>query len=351
MAHTLAIIGFGGMGGYHFEKVTELVEGIRVKGAYDIQPDIQQKIADKGLVSYPTLEALLEDPEVDLVTVATPNNFHKDLVIRALRSGKNVVCEKPVAMNAAELEEMIAVAKETGKLFSIHQNRRWDRDYNIIKRLVKDNTIGQPYFIESRVQGSRKGMFGWRKYKINGGGMLLDWGVHLIDQVMDLIDSPVVSVDGHLQSVFTDEVDDNIKAFLRFENGTSALIEVSTNCFINLPRWHVSCEDGTAVVEDWACHSRMVQLATDEEMEWTDDIVYTEAGPTRTMAPRPAETTRELPLPDVHPQWTDYYCNIVDVIDGKAELIVKPEQALRVMKVIDLLFASEQQKTGISCRI
>ena len=102
-----------------------------------------------------------------------------------------------------------------------------------------------------------------------------------------MTDSPVVSVDAHLLSVFTPEVEDNIKILLRFENGLSALCEMSTNCFVNLPRWHVSGTDGTAVVEGWGCHGKIVKLDTDEKMEWADDIVYTEAGPTRTMAPRP----------------------------------------------------------------
>ena len=138
-----------------------------------------------------------------MVTIAVPNNFHKELAIQCLRAGKNVVCEKPVTMNAAELEEIMAVSKETGKLFSVHQNRRWDKDYRIIKKIIEDGTLGAPYFIESRVQGSRGAMYGWRGYKVNGGGMVLDWGVHLLDQMMDMIDSPVVSVDAHLQTVFS----------------------------------------------------------------------------------------------------------------------------------------------------
>ena len=254
-------------------------------------------------------------------------------------------------MNAAELEEIMAVARETGKLFSIHQNRRWDKDYRIVKEILDSGVIGKPYFIESRVQGSRGSMFGWRNHKVNGGGMLLDWGVHLIDQMMNMIDSPVVSVCAHLQKVFGSDVDDNIKVFLRFENGVSATCEMVTNCFYELPRWRVSCLDGTAVVADWSCKGKMVQLNTDAEMAWDDEIVYTEAGPTRTMAPRPKTSLKELPLPEVQTDWTDYYKNILAVLDGEAELIVKPEQALRVMKVIDLLFKSEEEGTGFACRI
>jgi len=351
MKHTLAIIGFGGMGGWHARNVAEKVPEIAVKGAYDIREEARQKAAEAGLHAYQSLDELLSDPQVDLVTVATPNNFHRDLAIRALRAGKNVISEKPVTLNSKELEEIIAVSKETGKLFSVHQNRRWDKDYVIVKEILQKGELGRPYFIESRVQGSRRAMHGWRGYKLNGGGMVLDWGVHLLDQMLMMVGSPVVSIDAHLFSVYSQEVDDNMKVFLRFENGVSSLIEVSTNCLINLPRWHVSLSDGTAVVENWKCEGRRVQINTDSEMTWADDIVYTEAGPTRTMAPRPAQTTMERPLPEVKSDWSDYYKNIAAVLDSKAELIVKPEQCLRVMRVIDKVFESQEKGVGISCRI
>lgn len=350
--HVMAIIGFGGMGGWHAENVALRLEGVvDVKGIYDVREEACEKAREKGLHVYASAQEILDDESVDLVTVATPNNFHKEYVIRCLKAGKNVVCEKPVAMNATELTEMIAAARESGKIFSVHQNRRWDKDYVIVKNLIDSGDIGTPTFIESRVQGSRRAMYGWRGHKVNGGGMVLDWGVHLIDQIMDLIDSPVVSVDAHLMSLYSDEVDDNIKIFLRFENGVSAICEMTTNCLINQSRWHVSCSDGTAMIEDWSCKGRVVKLNTDAQMAWSDDIVYTEAGPTRTMAPRPAHTTQELPLPEVTTEWTDYYKNITAAIDGVEALIVKPEQALRVMRVVDTVFEASRIGHGVNCYI
>ncbi len=198
MEHKLAIIGFGGMGGWHFQNIRDKVKVITVKGVWDIRKKALDKAKEQGLYAYSGLGELLNDSEVDIVTVATPNDFHKQLVISCLEAGKNVVCEKPVALNANELTEMMDAAKRSGKLFSIRQNRRWNKDYRIIKKIVDSGTLGKPYFIESRVQGSRGAMHGWRGHKINGGGMLLDWGVHLIDQLMNMIDSPVVC--GHTSS-------------------------------------------------------------------------------------------------------------------------------------------------------
>lgn len=349
--HTAAIIGFGGMGGYHYTSIRDRVPELCVKGIYDIREEMRLKAAEQGLLAYRTAAELLDDKEVELVILAVPNNFHKGYAIDCLRAGKNVICEKPVTLNAAELEEIQAAAAETGKIFTVHQNRRWDRDYRIVRQALAEGNLGQPYFIESRVQGSRGAMFGWRGYKVNGGGMLYDWGVHLIDQLLDLISSPVISVNAHLFSVFTEEVDDNCKILLRFENGISALAEFSTNCFINHPRWHVSCENGTLVVEDWECNGKIVQLSENGEMAWENDIVYTAAGPTRTMAPRPAHTTRQLPLPAVDTDWIEYYRNIVRAMEGEEEPIVKIGQCLRVMKVIDLAFASQEQGVGLACHI
>ncbi len=350
MRHQWAVIGFGGMGSWHAKNIAEHIPEIQVAGAYDIRPEVYAGLLP-GMKGYSTLQELLDDKDVDIVTIATPNNFHKELAIACLTAGKNVVCEKPVAMNAAELEEMIAAARAAGRLFSVHQNRRWDRDYLTVRAAVDGGDLGKLYAIESRVQGSRRTMHGWRGHKVNGGGMIYDWGIHLFDQLLDWIKSPVVSVNCHAFSVFTQEVDDNFKATLRFENGVSALVEVATNCFINLPRWHVCCEEGTLEVRDWSCEGKIVKLSTDAEMAWDDEIVYTDAGPTRTMAPRPKHTLQELPLPVVRGDWADYYHNIVNVLDSGAELIVRPEQSLRVMRLVDAMFKSAQSGQSVACRI
>ena len=351
MKHQLGIIGYGGMGDWHYNNISERIPGITVKGVYDIREEANEKAKQNNLHVYETLDDLLRDDEIDIVTIATPNDFHKDLAIKCLEHGKNVICEKPVTMNAAELEAIIKVSNQTGKLFSVHQNRRWDRDYQIIKKILADKTIGDPYFIESRVLGSRGALHGWRGYAVNGGGMVYDWGVHLFDQLLDLIHSPVVSVSAHLASVFSAEVDDNFKALIQFENGISACVEVSTNCFIPQPRWHVSGHDGTAVINNWECDGKIVKLATDKTLKWENDIVYTAAGPTRTMAPRPDETTMQLDLPTVATDWSDYYNNIIDVLNNGAELIVKPGQSLRVMYLIDLIFESVKIGNPLKCRI
>ncbi len=349
MSIKMGIIGFGGMGAYHYQNIRDRIDCIDVKGVFDLLPERCELAAQNGLVVYPTREALLADEEIELVLVATPNNFHKPISIAALEAGKHVVCEKPVMMNLAELQEVLEVSRRTGKLFTVHQNRRWDKDFVIIKNVYDTKRLGTPYFVESRVQGSKRVLSGWRGRKENGGGMLLDWGIHLLDQLMWMDKNPVVEVKAELFEIYSEGVDDNCKLYVKFEDGLWAMIEVSTNCFVLQPRWHMSLTDGTVVVNDWACNGKMVELADDKDLGWTSEIVYTEAGPTRTMAPRPRETTRELPLPEVHTDWCDFYKNVAASIRGEASLIVTPEEEIRLMTVVDLLFRSAEEHRSIKC--
>ena len=125
-----AVIGYGGMGSWHAKKIKEeMGEYAEVVGVFDINPERKNLADERGVHFFSSREELLSDERIDLVTIATPNDVHKEIAIDAMRHGKNVISEKPVTICTADLEEMIACAKETGKLFTVHQNRRWDEDY------------------------------------------------------------------------------------------------------------------------------------------------------------------------------------------------------------------------------
>jgi predicted dehydrogenase len=351
MAHKMAIIGYGGMAGYHHENIAKSFPELEIAGIYDIRDEAKQKAREKGLNVYDSPEKLYADKSVELVLVATPNNFHKPYAIACLQSGKNVISEKPVTLDSKELEDIIKVSKDTGKFFTVHQNRRWDSDFVTAKKIFADGLLHKPYVIESRVQGSRQALHGWRGWKQNGGGMVYDWGIHLIDQMLNFFPQKVVSVNAILHKVFAPEVDDTFTASFRFEDGLHYIVNIAMNCFIIQPRWHICAEDGTAIIQNWDCEGKIVKLADSKDLGWVENIVYTSAGPTRSMAPRPKETTEELPLPKVSYEWTDYYKNIIASLEGKAKPIVTTDQALRVMKLIDTVFESDQKKCGIACSI
>ncbi len=352
MEHKIGFIGFGGMAKHHYDRLSEY-NRVTVKGIYDIDPQVMANAEKEGIMTYPSKEALLADPELDMVLVATTNEVHKDIAIEAMAAGKNVICEKPVTLSSAELEEIMAAAKKYNKVFTIDQNRRTNKDFVLMKRKVEEGLIGKPYVIESRVEGSRGMPKGWRTLKELGGGMMLDWGVHLIDQLMYMIDEKVTNVFCKMYRIQYPEVDDNFRLTMTFESGLTAHIEVSTNNYITHPRWYVLGEQGTLRIDDWECDGKIVRCI-DKENEWEERIFYTKAGPTKTMAPRSKESTETITISeplDVVDNLTVVYDQFADAVEGKAPLTITAEQAMRVMKVMEAAFESEATGNAINTDI
>ncbi len=347
---TLGIIGYGGMAAYHGEQL-EGYGRLKVKGVYDLNPERMAAAAKKGYHPYPSKEAMLTDDEIDIVLVATTNEVHKELSIEAMEAGKHVICEKPVTLSSQELEAIMEASARTGRLFTINQNRRTNKDFVLMKRSVEAGLLGDVYVIESRVEGSRGMPKGWRTIKALGGGMMLDWGVHLIDQLLHMIEENVKSVYCDMYSIEYPEVDDNFRLVITFENGLTAHVEVSTNNYITHPRWYVLGKDGTLQIDDWDCGGRIIRCV-DKDNQWADEIVYTKAGPTKTMAPRRSESIEEITLSepmDMVDSITVVYDGLIDAIEGKAPLSITAEQAMRVMKVMEAAF--ESAETGEVVRV
>lgn len=328
------------MGRWHAEHFLKS-DCVNLLGIWDIKESRRDFAESNGVHAYSSFEEVLNDKNVDFVTIATPNDSHKDIAIAAMKAGKHVVSEKPVTLNSAELEKMIAASKKYGKIFTTHQNRRWDVDYLIMKDLYHKGELGQVFTIESRVQGSRGIPGDWRGKLAQGGGMILDWGVHLIDQILGIInDKKIVSVYCRCDHITNNEVDDGFKLDLYFEGGVTARIEVGTNHFLALSRFYMVGTSGAAEIDDWQNPCKEV-ICT----EWKEDNVVpvvTAAGLTKTMAPRDAKTTeiREIPRPvaDVH----DFYRNFVKAIDGKEEQLITHDQLRRSMKIMEAAFESDK---------
>ena len=338
MKKRIAIVGYGGQGGWHGDHALKS-DVVELAGIYDIKPAREEVARSKGVNVYPSFEAILEDKTVDVVVCATPNDVHEDIVVRSLLSGKNVVCEKPVALSLESLDRMIAAAKKSGKLFTVHQNRRWDVDFLGMKSIIESGKIGDVINIESRVHGSRGIPSDWRAKKPYGGGMILDWGVHLIDQMLQLIPDKIKTVACRCRYITTSEVDDGFGLDILFESGKTAYVEVGTYNFIALPRFYMQCKDGTALITDWREEAQVVKCKYWHE----NDVlpVQTAAGITKTMAPRDEITTDTYTVPrptsDVH----DFYRNLVLAIDGKEEQLIKHAEVRRVLKVMEAAFESD----------
>ena len=343
-----AVIGYGGMGSWHADHLLKS-DVCELTGVCDIKPERCELARSRGIFVYDSVEALLADERVEIVTVAVPNDSHLPIVCQALQAGKNVICEKPVALSCEDLETMIAAADKAGKLFTVHQNRRFDVDFLAMKHLCTTGEIGEPIRIESRIHGSRGIPSDWRGEKEHGGGMLYDWGVHLIDQILQIFSAPVTDVYCLFDHITNEEVDDGFRLTLTFADGKQAMIEVGTYNFLPMPRFYLLGKKGTARIEDWRENTKIAVCTHWHESEVLP--VQTAAGLTKTMAPRDEVTLKtyelERPASDVH----DYYRNFVKAVDGKETQLVTHPEMRRVLRVIEAAFASVDANQVIHTQI
>ena len=342
MKKKFAVVGYGGMGSWHVNHALKS-DVLDLCGIYDIDEKKSALAMSRGIRAYSSLDELINDKEVELVTVAIPNDVHLDTVVRLLKGGKNVICEKPVALSTEEFNIMVATAKETGMLFTVHQNRRWDVDYLSIHNICNTGEIGKPLRIESRIHGSRGIPSDWRGIKQYGGGMILDWGVHLIDQLMLIFKDEKIDTIHCVETHITNkEVDDGFYLTITFESGAEAFVEVGTYNFLPLPRFYMKSEHGTALIMDWREKAKVGKCKYWHESDVLP--VQTAAGLTKTMAPRDSVTMdvyeKDIPHSDVH----DFYRNVCNAIDGKEAQLVTHEQVGLVLKIMEQSFKSAELK-------
>ncbi|MDO4293588.1 MAG: Gfo/Idh/MocA family oxidoreductase [Eubacteriales bacterium] len=346
MEHKIAFVGFGGMAGWHNRQI-KTIDNIEVAGIWDIKEERRKAAADQGLRVYGSMDELLADPSTDLVLIAAPNDVHKPAAIAAMEAGKNVISEKPVTLSSSDLQEMIDASARTGRFLTVHQNRRWDEDFLTIKNVLAEGHLGEVFRIESRVHGSRGIPGDWRQEKEHGGGMILDWGVHLLDQALLLFPGvPLKTVYASITNVTNQLVDDGFTAELLFGNGIRVLVEVGTSHFAPLPRWVVLGADGTAVIEDWKLNGRIVKAAGVNEKDVVP--VITAAGLTKTMAPRRPENIATEKLPIAASDVRDFYRNVMAVLEGREERLIKLPEVMRVMKLMEAIMKSAETNTVVA---
>lgn len=346
----IGIIGFGYMGRFHFEKAKGFKD-VRVVGVYDADEGKREEALENGLEVYGELDDFLA-ADMDGVIIATPNQWHAKYAIAAMRAGKNVMCEKPAAMSVSEMKEIMAVSEETGKFFTVHQQRRWDADYRVVCDIVRGGKIGKVTTIESRVLGERGVCFGWRADPESGGGMLYDWGAHLIDQILQLYEEErVTSVYARVLSVLTPAVDDFFEITLILSNGVCAKITVGTFALQKLPRWFVFGDRGTLKLDDFSGKIGGISRIKGDVQGFESVVGQKVLGPSRTMAPLKEEHIEQIDLPYAADLPFAFWSNFVAALKGEADLYVTPHQVLRQMMVIEAAFESAGKNEVIKVNI
>ena len=246
----IGIIGFGGIAqGAHAPGYRRLADECEIVAVADIAPERREQAqSERWNIPHVTdnYHKLLEMPEVDAVSVCTPNLLHKQPTIDALRAGKHVLCEKPMAMNSAECREMIAAASETGSKLQIGYNMRFHPGAQSLKRAVEQGVFGEVYHARAQaIRRRRVPAFGvFIEKDKQGGGPLIDIGVHITDMTLWLAGHPkpasavgsVVTKFGNRAGILGEwgqwdptkyTVEDFAVALIRFENGLTMSLEAS----------------------------------------------------------------------------------------------------------------------------
>ena len=295
MTIRMGILGFGGMGNWHLNHAPQ-VEGVEVVSAHDIDPARLAAARESGLKAYESREEFLADPDINFVLVATPNHLHKQFSIEALRAGKHTMCEKPVTVSVAELTKSSPCRRNRPPVHRSPESPLGSRLPGVVQG-HQEGTLGKVYSIESKVFGNNAKFYGWRAFPEYGGGMVLDWGVHLMDHF-----TPVSRPEDQDRvrpafSLANPGVDDLFKVEIVFEGGPSVHVQVGTYGLRKPPRFFVLGDLGTMTIDDFTGEKGGITVVKHTIDELGNVIITTTAGPTRTMAPWPDECFDNLELP------------------------------------------------------
>ncbi|MDF2672150.1 MAG: Gfo/Idh/MocA family oxidoreductase [Clostridiales bacterium] len=348
MSIKFGIIGFGFMGHVHANTLAKLEEADLV-AVCDIDGE---KLTDapEGVKVCNDMDELLAIKEIDAVILSISNHVHKEAVFKAAKAGKHILLEKPAALSVEEFDEMMEVVKECGVKFSVHQQRRFDKDFRVSKEVYDNNMVGDVYTIQTMLYGINGNMHDWHVFKKHGGGMLFDWGVHLIDQMLWMVDSKIKTIFADVRNVINEEVDDYFKIIFRFENGIVGEVELGTYFLADKEKWFerhwfIGGNKGSMYLDGFEPAgkiARTTRLLTNVPGKTT----MTASGPTRSFGPPQPGVLVTEDLPQVNVDHIMYFENFLKALKGEEEFVVKPEQVRRVLAVMEA--ARESARTGRS---
>jgi predicted dehydrogenase len=284
-----------------------------------------------GIETYSSLAEMLGHSTVNLVTVITPHNTHAKLALQALKAGRHVVCEKPLAITTAECDAMIAAARKSGVVLSTYHNRHWDGPIVNAVKQIRSGIIGEVVRVEAHMGGYCKPGDWWRTSRTISGGILYDWGVHLLEYSLQILDAELAEVSGFAKRGFwapqtpwkADTNEDEGFAVVRFKNGTWLTLLMSS--IESNPRRGFVEVSGTkgAYILDWR-HNEVIQHQKGKII-----------------------STRYL-NPDGE-GWR-FYQNVADHLTKAAPLVITAEWARRPIHILDLAVQSAKRGAALKTR-
>ncbi len=331
------VIGYGFAGRSFHSYLISITPGLTLHGVASRDPATREKIVrERGCRPYDGFAAAIADPEVDLIVLATPNNTHAELAVRAMEAGKHVVTDKVMCLSLEDCDRMIDTARRQGVLLTVFQNRRWDGDFLTLQKLIADGALGDVRWAEMAWQGFGP-WGGWRGQAAMGGGRLHDLGAHLLDQLVLLFPRPVRSVYCRMHhDLPTTDVESEALIVVGFEGGQTGICDLSSLAAISKPRFYVRGTKATFQKygldpQEAAMKAGDIDAATEDPQKYA----------------RLHDGKQERTVPTVPGRWRNFYENIADVLTRGAEPLVKLPEARRAIAVLDAAKRSAQSGAAV----
>lgn len=234
---TFGIIGGGMIADFHAQAILA-IEGATLGGIYARRIDQARTLGEKYNCAYfDDLDALLQDPNIDIVTIATPSGAHMNPAISAANAGKHIICEKPLEITPNRIAQMITAAEKNGVILSGIFNRRFNPALQALKKAVDEGRFGQLTLCDAQIKWYRDQAYydsgAWRgTWELDGGGALMNQAIHTIDQLLYCA-GPIQKLSASVATLTHEgiEVEDTAVAILEFKNGARGTIQASTGCW------------------------------------------------------------------------------------------------------------------------
>jgi predicted dehydrogenase len=354
----IGLVGFGFAGRVFHAPIISAVPGLRLRAivqrsssdAVRSSNDVQRK-ADDAASLYPdtlvvrSVDELLQMNEIRVVVIATPNASHYPLARQCLLAGKDVVVDKPFTTSYAEAAELVALAKQRGRLITVYQNLRCNGDFRTVRGLVESDRLGRIVLYEAHFDRYRleRRASAWRENAGPGSGVFFDLGVHLMDQAM-LLFGPPAAITADIRIEREDAVvDDAFDVVLHYDR-MRALLRASMIALAPDLRFVVRGERAAFVkygIDPQEAELKRGQIPHDEnwgkEPQGKWGTLY-EAGAVNTAGERIATLPGDYRL---------FYANLRDALLGKAPIDVTPEQMLNVMRALELAQESSRRRCTV----
>lgn len=334
-----AILGYGRSGSTLHADPIEALDAFSMSAVCDIDPKARAKAGERfGCALYKDYHEMIEREPLDLIVIVTRTDQHAEMVCDCLRAGHHVLITKPWAVNEREARRMAATARRTGKLLLPWLPARWGTDFIKLRELIRSGIIGKVNEIR-RTEYSFSIRHDWQTRSKFGGGLLLNWGPHMIDPPVLLAGGRVKSVFGKLrQAINPGDVEDNIMSVITMENGITVISEHKTLSMGSYPNWLIQGTKGTIILRETQVEIHKMSLPSKVDARAYGNSLV------REIIHDNAEGPNRITIENRYGDAKVIYPAIADAVRGIRKYPVTLDSAVYLSRILDAVRRSSERE-------